>query len=40
MIIPMVEYAGDIVSSLRIREELKVGHIEESHYMMHQDEHN
>lgn len=37
VIIPMVEYAGDIVSSSRIREELKAGHIEEAHYMMHQN---
>ena len=33
-VIPMVEYAGDIVSSSRIRKELKAGHIEEAHIML------
>ena len=33
-IIPMVEYAGDVVSSSRIRDELKVGHIDEAMQML------
>ena len=33
-VIPMVEYAGDVVSSSRIREELSVGHIDEAMKML------
>ena len=33
-VIPMVEYAGDIVSSSRIRMELKAGHIEDARIML------
>jgi len=34
-VIPMVEYAGDVVSSSRIREELSVGHIDEAMNMLY-----
>ncbi|MBR5180310.1 MAG: FAD synthetase family protein [Lachnospiraceae bacterium] len=36
-IIPMVNYYGDVVSSSRIRDELKAGHIAEAYKMLNKD---